>query len=63
MPEFKVECDCRKPKPGMLLSAAAELGIDLASSWMIGDRATDLEAGAAAGLSDCAGANGLWRAR
>ena len=49
VPEFKVECDCRKPKPGMLLSAAAELGVDLAASWMIGDRVTDLEAGAAAG--------------
>ena len=49
MPEFKVECDCRKPKPGMLLAAAAELGVDLAASWMIGDRVTDLEAGAAAG--------------
>ncbi len=46
---YRVECDCRKPKPGMLRKAAAELGIDLARSWMVGDRLTDLQAGAAAG--------------
>jgi D-glycero-D-manno-heptose 1,7-bisphosphate phosphatase len=46
---FRVDCDCRKPRPGMLLRAAAELGIDLAASWMIGDRVSDLEAGAAVG--------------
>jgi D-glycero-D-manno-heptose 1,7-bisphosphate phosphatase len=49
VPAYRVDCTCRKPKPGMLLTAAAELGIDLAASWMIGDRVTDLEAGAAAG--------------
>ena len=42
-------CDCRKPKPGMLLSAAAELGIDLASSVMIGDTWKDIDAGKAGG--------------
>jgi D-glycero-D-manno-heptose 1,7-bisphosphate phosphatase len=42
-------CDCRKPKAGMLLQAALELGIDLARSWMIGDRLSDIEAGNAAG--------------
>ena len=46
---YRMECECRKPKPGMLLRAAGELGIDLAESWMIGDRLTDLQAGAAAG--------------
>jgi D-glycero-D-manno-heptose 1,7-bisphosphate phosphatase len=46
---YRIACDCRKPKPGMLLRAARELGIDFAQSWMIGDRRTDLEAGAAAG--------------
>lgn len=49
MPEFRADCDCRKPRPGMLLCAAAELGLDLAESWMIGDRESDLAAGAAAG--------------
>jgi D-glycero-D-manno-heptose 1,7-bisphosphate phosphatase len=43
------ECACRKPKPGMLLSAARELQIDLESSFMVGDRASDVEAGIAAG--------------
>lgn len=47
--EYRKETDCRKPKPGMLVRSAALLGVDLASSWMVGDRRTDLEAGAAAG--------------
>jgi D-glycero-D-manno-heptose 1,7-bisphosphate phosphatase len=42
-------CNCRKPKPGMLLEAASELGISLPESYMVGDRATDIEAGRAAG--------------
>jgi D-glycero-D-manno-heptose 1,7-bisphosphate phosphatase len=42
-------CDCRKPKPGMLTTAAAQLGLDLAKSWMIGDRWGDIDAGHAAG--------------
>jgi D-glycero-D-manno-heptose 1,7-bisphosphate phosphatase len=43
------ECDCRKPKPGMLLEAARELNIDLSSSFMVGDRWKDIAAGQAAG--------------
>ena len=43
------DCDCRKPKPGMLLSAARALGIDLAQSWMVGDRWRDIDCGHAAG--------------
>lgn len=42
-------CDCRKPKPGMLLSAAKKHDIVLEQSWMIGDRWSDVEAGRAAG--------------
>jgi D-glycero-D-manno-heptose 1,7-bisphosphate phosphatase len=45
------QCECRKPKPGMLIEAAAEWRIDLARSYMIGDRQSDLEAGFAAGCS------------
>ncbi|MCG3208016.1 MAG: Histidine biosynthesis bifunctional protein HisB [Anaerolineae bacterium] len=45
------ECDCRKPKPGMLLQAAAELDIDLSQSYMVGDAATDVLAGQQAGCS------------
>jgi len=47
--EYRRETDCRKPKSGMLTRSAAEMGLDLAASWMVGDRRSDLEAGAAAG--------------
>lgn len=49
IPELKIECDCRKPKPGMLLKAAEDFNIDLKASWMIGDRESDVKAGLAAG--------------
>lgn len=49
VPEYKIVCDCRKPKPGLLLRAARELSLDLSESWMIGDNFTDVQAGAAAG--------------
>jgi D-glycero-D-manno-heptose 1,7-bisphosphate phosphatase len=42
-------CGCRKPKPGMLVAAAEKWGIDLAHSFMVGDRGSDVEAGQAAG--------------
>ncbi|MFQ5773400.1 MAG: D-glycero-alpha-D-manno-heptose-1,7-bisphosphate 7-phosphatase [Kiloniellaceae bacterium] len=42
---------CRKPRPGMLVRAGERLGLDLAASWIVGDRAADLEAGRAAGLA------------
>lgn len=48
-PEYKVNCDCRKPKPGLLLQAAKEYNIDLSESWMIGDSVQDIQAGHAAG--------------
>jgi D-glycero-D-manno-heptose 1,7-bisphosphate phosphatase len=44
-------CQCRKPSPGMLLEAASELGIDLARSYMVGDRASDVEAGRRTGCA------------
>ena len=43
------ECDCRKPKPGMLLQAAREYGLDLSGCYLIGDRWRDADAGRAAG--------------
>ena len=43
--EYKKNCECRKPKPGLLLKAAAEFDIDLGESWMVGDSLTDIEAG------------------
>lgn len=49
IPELKIECDCRKPNPGMLYQAAKDFNIDLASSWMIGDGKNDIQAGINAG--------------
>lgn len=42
-------CNCRKPKPGMLMDAASQLQLDLSKSWMVGDRWGDIDAGHAAG--------------
>ena len=43
------QCNCRKPKPGMLLEAAGEFGVDLRDSYLVGDRWRDIVAGQAAG--------------
>lgn len=51
-PEYKIECDCRKPKPGMLLRAAKDWNIDLSRSVMIGDRESDVLAGRNAGCCE-----------
>ena len=47
--EYTKECDCRKPKPGMIEEAAGEFGIDLRGSFVIGDRLIDVDAGQRAG--------------
>lgn len=44
---FRLACDCRKPKPGLLLQAAREMDLDLAHSYVVGDRWSDLRAAAA----------------
>jgi len=53
-PPYRQDCDCRKPRPGLLRRAETELGVDLRRSWMVGDRRNDLEvawnAGARAAL-------------
>ena len=49
-PEYKIDCDCRKPKPGLLLQAAKDFNIDLSESYMIGDSHSDVEAGENAGV-------------
>ena len=62
--QYRRECDCRKPMPGMLHRAAAELQLDLAGSWMIGDILDDVEAGRRAGCRTILVANGhedQWR--
>ena len=54
IPEYAIDCDCRKPKPGLFLRAAKDLDIDLANSFMIGDKESDLEAGINAGCKGVA---------
>jgi len=49
-PELAVPCECRKPRPGLILQAARDLGLDLAESWLVGDTWRDIEAGQAAGV-------------
>lgn len=49
VPDLKIDCDCRKPKPGMLVKAAEDFNIDLSQSWMVGDGKNDIEAGKNAG--------------
>lgn len=48
-PEYKIDCECRKPKPGMLLKASKDWNIELSKSYMIGDSDRDLDAGRNAG--------------
>lgn len=50
---YRTACDCRKPAPGMILRAAAALGLDLAASVIVGDKRSDLDAGRAAGVGTC----------
>jgi histidinol-phosphate phosphatase family protein len=49
-PELKIDCDCRKPKIGMIQKAVVELNIDLKQSWLVGDTTTDLQTARNAGL-------------
>lgn len=51
--KYRKECASRKPGPGMILQAAREHGLDLSQSLLIGDRGSDMEAGAAAGIRKC----------
>lgn len=53
IPELKIDCECRKPKPGMLLKAAEDFNIDLSNSWMVGDGENDINAGKNAGCKTC----------
>ncbi len=50
---YRIDCDCRKGKPGMLMQAAVEWDIELSTSFMVGDKESDLLAGIAAGCHPC----------
>jgi D-glycero-D-manno-heptose 1,7-bisphosphate phosphatase len=49
-PPYRVECNCRKPKPGLITRAAADFEIDLKNSWMVGDRYSDIQMARNAGV-------------
>jgi D-glycero-D-manno-heptose 1,7-bisphosphate phosphatase len=49
-PPYRLDCDCRKPKPGLIEQAARDFDIDMAASWMAGDRYSDIELARNAGL-------------
>lgn len=59
--EYGTICDCRKGKPGMLLSAARELDLDLSRSFVVGDKPSDIETGFAAGCTPCLVLTGFGR--
>lgn len=50
VPQYRVQCSCRKPKPGMIVGACARHGIDPAASIMVGDKFSDIQAGRSAGI-------------
>lgn len=58
IPEYKIQCNCRKPKPGMLLQASKDFNIALGQSWMIGDGENDVKAGQGAGCRTALIGNG-----
>jgi D-glycero-D-manno-heptose 1,7-bisphosphate phosphatase len=49
-PDFNGECDCRKPKPGMILKAKEQFNLELKNSFLIGDKISDIQAGLNAGI-------------
>lgn len=57
--EYKYDCDCRKPKPGLILEAAKKYNIDLSQSWAVGDSVTDAQAGKTAGCHTILLENGM----
>jgi len=60
-PPYQLDCDCRKPKPGLLLRAARDYDIDLPNSWMVGDRYSDVELAANAGVKSALVLSGYGR--
>ncbi|MBI4666787.1 MAG: HAD-IIIA family hydrolase [Nitrospinae bacterium] len=57
--QYAIECDCRKPKPGMILRAAEELDIDLSRSYVVGDKISDIELGPACGMKSALALTGF----
>lgn len=61
-PPYKTECDCRKPKPGMLRQAAEEYNVDLRGSFVVGDRIVDVQTGISVGATTILVLTGYGRA-
>ncbi len=62
-PPYRFDCDCRKPKPGLIERAGQDFAIDLESSWMIGDRYSDVELARNAGLHSAICVERIWTRR
>jgi D-glycero-D-manno-heptose 1,7-bisphosphate phosphatase len=60
-PPYRLDCDCRKPKAGLLLRAARDFDIDLANSWMVGDRYSDVKLASNAGVKSALVLSGYGR--
>ena len=60
-PPYRLDCDCRKPKPGLITKAAKDFNIDLPQSWMIGDRYSDIELARNAGVKSALVLSGYGR--
>lgn len=63
LPQYRIKCECRKPRPGMLLQAAKEYNLDLSASFMIGDRISDIVAGHKAGCRTILVETGMHQAK
>jgi D-glycero-D-manno-heptose 1,7-bisphosphate phosphatase len=62
-PPYRVDCDCRKPKPGLIARAAREFSINLRESWMVGDRYSDVELARNAGVKSAFVLSGYGRGK
>jgi len=62
-PPYRADCDCRKPRPGMLLAAARDLGVRPRIAWMVGDKPSDVETGRAFGCRTAWVGAPSWRKR
>lgn len=60
-PPYRLDCDCRKPRPGLISRAASEFDIDLPKSWMVGDRYGDVELARNAGVNSALVLSGYGR--
>ena len=58
---YKLDCTCRKPKPGMILDGIQKYSLDIQNSFIVGDKWSDIEAGKSAGLRTVFGSHWAWK--